>query len=313
MSGKEPLMLKLGANSGGIFRRLGIEEGFRQIAASGFDSVDLDLSWLLPIRWPYTDPASKPRTVYEDMTDEELYALIHPYREYAEKYGLSIGQAHAVDPPFINDPADDARLLHIIKKTIMICGWLECPYLIIHPAHCEYYAEQITPEEEWEANLKMYGECIPYLKKYNVTACLENMFVQSENKVYSSICQCPYEACRYIDTLNDMAGEKRFAFCLDTGHALMVGMMPDRVIRILGHRLETLHINDNDGMWDKHMVPYTGILEWEKFYEGLRTINYRGTLNFELYWDFEPEKLPAVIDEVAAIGRMMSKKVTGEK
>ena len=42
-------MHRLGINSGGVFRAFGIEEGFRQIALAGFDSVDLDLTWLLPV------------------------------------------------------------------------------------------------------------------------------------------------------------------------------------------------------------------------------------------------------------------------
>jgi len=305
-------MMKIGINSGGIFRTLGIEEGFRQLALAGFDSVDLDLTWLLPFRYPYTDPVNQQHSLYEDMTDEELLEQMRPYREYSQKYGAVIGQAHAVDPPFVNDPENDERLLRILQKTIMICSYLDCPYLIIHPAHCEYEVNTMTPEDEWEANLYMLGECIPWLKKYNVIACLENMYIVHNGKPYSSSCQCPYEAVRYIDTLNDMAGEKRFAFCLDTGHSLMVGMQLNNVIRTLGHRLEALHLNDNDGIGDLHQIPGQGILHWEKVIEGLRQIKYRNTLNFELYMPYPAEELPAVLRQIAAIGCDFSEQIAGE-
>jgi sugar phosphate isomerase/epimerase len=305
-------MLKLGINSGGIFRTLGIEEGFRQLALCGFDSVDLDLTWLLPFRYPYTDPVNKIHSKYEDMTDEELLEQMRPYKELSQKYGVAIGQAHAVDPPFVNDPENDARLLRILQKTILICGYLECPYLIIHPAHCEYEENTLTPEDEWEANLHMLGECIPALKQHNVVACLENMYIVHGRKAYSSTCQCPYEASRYVDTLNAMAGEKRFAFCLDTGHSLMVGMQLNNVIRTLGHRLETLHLNDNDGIGDLHQIPRQGILHWEKVIEGLRSVQYRNTLNFELYMPYSAEEMPKVLQQIAAIGREFSDLITGE-
>lgn len=305
-------MLKLGINSGNIIRTFGIDEGFRQIAKSGFDSVDLDLCYLRPITWPYDGAHNQPYTQWEMMTDEELLESMRPYRDASEKYGVAIAQAHAVDPPFINEPSMDARLLEVIKRTIMICGYLGCPYLIIHPAHCEYPVNNMTPEDEWKANMHMFGELIPWLKKYNVIACLENMYIVHRGKAYASTCQVAAEANRYIDTLNEMAGEKRFAFCLDTGHALMVGMQLDNVIRELGHRLETLHINDNDGQNDSHMMPLTGEMHWEKVIKGLKEIGYRNTLNFELQMKFEKAVLPAAMDFVAAVGRSFSDKIEGK-
>ncbi|MBO4366426.1 MAG: sugar phosphate isomerase/epimerase [Clostridia bacterium] len=282
----------------------------RRAAECGFDSIDLDLTWLLPIRWPYSDPACKPVSEFEKMSDDELIAHMDRYKTAADRAGIAIGQAHAVDPPFINMPADDERLLRMIRRTVMICGYLGCHYLIIHPAHCEYDANTMTEDDEWAANMHMFGECIPCLKKYDVVACLENMYIERGGKAYSSICQCPHEANRYIDALNGMAGEKRFAFCLDTGHALMVGMQLNNVIRTLGSRLETLHINDNDGMHDWHMMPLTGAMHWEKVYEGLREIGYSGTLNFELYMHFDREVMPEALRFVAAFGRMMSGKIS---
>jgi len=299
--------MKLSINSGYIIRTLGIDEGFRQIAQSGFSGVDLDLCHFLPIRWPFDRPVEP--TPYETMSDEALLESVRPYKEAAEKYGVAISQAHAVDPPYIAIEETDERLLRVLKRTVMVCGYLGCRYLIIHPAHCEYDAKILTPEEEWAANMHMYGELIPYLKKYDVIACLENMYTEHAGRCMTSICQEPLEANRYIDALNEMAGEERFAFCLDTGHAFMVGMQIDRVIRTLGHRLQTLHLNDNDGMGDQHQMPYTGMLDWAIVYRALREIGYKGMLNFELKMNFEKEILPAAMDFVAATGRMFAGKI----
>lgn len=45
-------------------------------------------------------------------------------------------------------------------------------------------------------------------------------------KIYSAICSDIPEACVYIDKLNEIAGEKLFGFCLDTGHLNLLGLDP---------------------------------------------------------------------------------------
>lgn len=59
----------------------------------------------------------------------------------------------------------------------------------------------------------------------------------------------------------------------------------------LGKRLTILHIHDNDGNGDLHMMPYTYtkhsgkdlICDWEGFINGLRNSGYEGALSFETY------------------------------
>lgn len=301
--------MKLSISCDPVIKRMGsVEAAFQVIAASGFQCVDLLLNLLLPIHWPYDVP--QPVSQFENMTDEELYAYFLPYKEAGEKYGLAFGQAHAVDPSFTGVPSVDERLLHMHKQAIKICRYLNCKYLIVHPAQCEYDFRRITQQEEWDYNMHLFGELIPYLKEYDVIACLENLYTTHASRYYlSSVCQCPYEANMYIDTLNEMAGEKRFAFCLDTGHSMMVSMKHDRVIQTLGHRLEALHLNDNDGINDSHWIPYDGVIDWDIVCESLKEIGYRNSLNFELYLNYDKEAMPEALNRVAQIGRKFAEKI----
>ena len=72
-----------------------------------------------------------------------------------------------------------------------------------------------------------------------------------------------------------------FGICLDTGHALLVGHEMRTLINKLGHRIECLHIHDNDGRDDLHVPPYMGILDWDRFIAGMRDIGYKGVFTFE--------------------------------
>ena len=40
---------------------------------------------------------------------------------------------------------------------------------------------------------------------------------------------------------------------------------------------------DNDGYEDQHLFPYTGIIDWNRFCDGVRDSVYRGDLSFETF------------------------------
>ena len=143
------------------------------------------------------------------------------------------------------------------------------------------------------------------------------MFTYNSNgrKVYEAICSDMNEAAAYIDELNDMAGEKCFAFCLDTGHALLLGKDIYTAIMQIGERLETLHIHDNDGKGDQHLAPYMGCLDWKRFVKGLRDVGYQGALSFETFNTinvFDLELMPEVLKLIGATGRMFARRIDAE-
>ena len=80
------------------------------------------------------------------------------------------------------------------------------------------------------------------------------------------------------------------------GHANLLGRNLYNYIMALGKRLTILHIHDNDGNGDLHMMPYTQVryrgkcalsIDWEGMIAGLRDIGYDGTLAFETFRTLE--------------------------
>ena len=173
-----------------------------------------------------------------------------------------------------------------VEKILAVCQYIGCPALIVHPIKDD------DPDKQWEQNLAMYRRLIPAGKKYGVKICLENLNGRQGDHAIGWVCADGEEVCRYLDLLNEEAGEEVFGFCLDIGHANMASRNIRRFIRTLGHRLTCLHIHDNDGVWDLHQFPYTSKsgqnrsvpnLDWEGFLAGLRDIGYQGDLNFETF------------------------------
>lgn len=69
--------------------------------------------------------------------------------------------------------------------------------------------------------------------------------------------------------------EPHMGICYDSGHANFTNN-PFNLIENYGDRLFTTHINDNNGKADQHNLPGDGNLNWDKFKEIIKKIDYTG-------------------------------------
>ncbi len=101
--------------------------------------------------------------------------------------------------------------------------------------------------------------------------CLENLFRDG------------LRSCEDLEAIIDAVGMDNVAICLDTGHAHMCGIDVPSFIRRAGDRLLALHIADNQGVHDEHLLPYgRGTVPWTRVMQALREANYDGPFNFEV-------------------------------
>ena len=84
-----------------------------------------------------------------------------------------------------------------------------------------------------------------------------------------------------------------------------------------------MHIHDNDGQTDLHMLPYSyvrnngkdHIIDWDGFIAGLREIGYRGNICFETFRcmsAFPKDVHPQLLDLICALGRHFVNAITAE-
>lgn len=272
--------MRISVQTAGITNRFGIDEGFRMIRKAGFEAVDINLDLFLSYRQIVAGH------IYDffGQPDAAILATCATYKAAAEANGIGFTQAHAPFPNRVRDEAVNAGVLKAVEKTIMMCGCLGVPRLVVHPGFFPY--PEIS-EDDWEWNRRMYSALIPTLREHGVMCCLENMFTSNGRKIMCGPCASPGEANAWIDALNDIAGERLFGFCLDVGHAQLVGRDIYPFVRELGANLACLHVHDNDGESDEHMFPYTGMMDWERFCMALRDANYRGDLSLETFHSME--------------------------
>lgn len=273
--------MKIGISASCATGSLGLDAGLAAIKAAGFEVLDQGIGFL---SWgDVTRTTTEIAPFYSD--DNAVAAFVAEITAGVKKHGLEIGQFHAPFPSY--NPGNELTMkmmLPVTKRSIEITAACGCDKIVVHPClEWDLGRNALTPKEEWDLNIKFYSELIPTLRKNRVMCCLENMIVFDPNKKpFGAICTQASQANRYMEALNDIAGERLFGICLDTGHLLLAGVDIENTIMELGENLVALHIHDNDGREDQHNAPYVGgIMQWDRFIRGLKNNGYKGNLSFE--------------------------------
>ena len=76
-------------------------------------------------------------------------------------------------------------------------------------------------------------------------------------------------------------------------------------MKVLGHRLVTLHIHDNTGTYDDHQIPYYGYgtYDWVGFMQTLKEMDYKGDFVLEAHHQMRETTDEALWDRY--LGEMM--------
>ena len=288
--------MKVTVQTAGTVWQKDVEDGYRRIAKAGFEGVDFNMD----VDISKIKKAAELKDVSDfERSGAELVEYYKPHLDAMKKYGLAMTQAHAPFPPYVAGRRDVLDyMISVYKNVIDFCEMVGCPYLVMHGVkHFTSDIEDYALSQELDAYL--YESLIDTLKDKKIVVCLENIPTPINGKNMESICCNPILAAEQIDRLNEKAGCEAFGFCLDTGHMLLVGKRFETFVPIIGNRLKVLHINDNDGILDRHLAPFAGLVNWKDFITAMRNVGYKGDLSFEtVYQMVKPGVADGLVDEM---------------
>lgn len=261
-------------------------EGFTMLKRAGFSCCDFSLDVYL-----------KNFNVYQNRINDffsapldELKEYFAPHKQAAQTAGITISQMHMPYPNYVPGGTDELNeYLHsvVAPKSMELCAFLECPYIVVHGFKLSHYFG--SEKAEWEKTSEFLDSIAPAAKKYGITICIENLYTGLGGHIVEGPCCDASKAAKRIDEFNERYGAQVLGFCFDTGHANLVGLDFENFITTLGNRLKVLHIHDNDGISDLHQIPFTftrtreniSSTDWDGFVKGLKSIGYKGVLSFE--------------------------------
>lgn len=296
-------------------------EGFDRLRSAGFSCADFSLnSYLLN-----SELYRFERNAFFDQSVTELEKFFQPHKKGAEDAGIFINQMHMPYPNYIpgaDQEFNDYLWNVVAPKSMSICAYFGCPYIVIHGFKLAYHLG--SEEAEWKQTEKFLHFLAPMAKEMGITVCMENLYESvSGHMVEGPGCDAG-KAAERIDRINDRYGAEVLGFCFDTGHANLVGIDFEAFLTTLQHRLKALHIHDNDGAIDLHQIPYTftktrdnvSSTDWEGFIRGLQRIRFHGTLSFEtapVLTAYPDEMKQDVLAFLARIGNYFASRIDGAK
>lgn len=307
-------MIKIGVQTKNIINDENPLEGFELMKRVGFTCCDFSLNSYLLNSSLYNYETND----FFDKSEAELEAYFRLHKETAKVAGIRINQMHMPYPNYVpkgGDELNDYLKKIVAIKSLKICAFLGCKYIVIHGFKLAYYLG--SEEAEWQKTLEFIEYLAPLARELGITICIENIYTGLGNHIVEGPCCDARKAADRIDILNEKYGAEVLGFCFDTGHANLVGIDFEDFIVTLGDRLKVLHIHDNDGLGDLHQIPFTftrsrenvASTDWKGFVKGLKRIRFNNVLSFEtapVLTAFPDVMKEDVLKFIADIGRYFS-------
>ena len=276
-------------------QKFGDEKAIELLAGAGYDAVDYNLANIVNNK--------------ELQNQAECKKYTGRILETAKKNSVYFNQGHAVTyVPCDCEKEVNKLLCEANKKSIQISSLLGIKTLVVHPVDSGNYIGR--EQEIFEKNMVYFKELLPYAEEYCVKIAVENMWCGDKRKGVrtGSVCSNPFEHIRYVDEMNN----EMFVACLDVGHSSLAGREAQDCIRVLGNRLQALHIHDNDYLDDMHTLPGLSEMNWSEIMKALADIDYKGDFTFETDHFFDTlnsiEECECGLKLSVLIGRKLIKK-----
>lgn len=231
------------------------------------------------------------------------------FLEFCRKNNFSINQGHICMKDVQQDkPQKD---IDILKKWIEFYKLLNIQYIVVHigkgltppPIH-------LSTEEIFIRRVDAIRELLKCVEGTKYCLCIENLVANVRTG-------------QEMQALMEAINSPNLGVCYDTGHLNQVHKIEtqENFINCVGKWIKAIHINDNDGMHEQHILPYSQCLdlpphgvhriEFDEVLRGLKKINFSGTLNFELPGESEApiEILRIKLEYIKRMGEYMRKRM----
>jgi hexulose-6-phosphate isomerase len=206
----------------------------------------------------------------------------------------SVCGAHHWGKP-LSDPNPKVREegLEALKQTLRDAKRYGATSVLLVPAVVN---QEVSYNDAYTRSQAEIRKAIPLAEELGVKIAIEN--------VWNQFLLSPLEAARYVDEFNSPAVGWHF----DVGNVITYGW-PEQWIRILGKRIQKLHIKeysrkrrDNEGLWKGFEVPFLeGDNNWPHIMQALDDIGYDGWGISEQGGGSSPEGLKDLSDRMTKI------------
>lgn len=183
------------------------------------------------------------------------------YADLARKLKLEIVNGHL---PYEGandlwrDGLDGDDWMEFLIQSILSAGRSGVPVLVLHAAR------GTTPPPLSQIGFTRFQRLNDAAEQANVALAIENLHSLSYGMAVLDALDTPFVRA-----------------CYDAGHHNCYGQDGAFLDRY-GARLCAIHLHDNDGRHDQHLLPFTGTIDWPSEMTRIKKTAYRGPITLEL-------------------------------
>ena len=243
-----------------------ISEGLAFHKQNGFDAADFTMSLV-----DFSNDLWQPKIEYAIKASDEAgirFEVAH----------LPFSGRLCKEPDFV--PIFNAEM----HRAIDAAALLGVDYAVMHPNTTTLPIKKYNAAEQRDSVLFHLAPFVEHANRVGLNVIVENMRMVPGASYSYRYCQAPEELCDVADTLG-------IGICWDFGHANISVPSQSKSLAYVGKRLKLLHVNDNTGIDDDHIPPFTGSVDWRDAMHGLALAEYAGLFNYELH----TTKLPLAV------------------
>lgn len=274
--------MRLSVETYDLVQKFGYEKTFKLLKNAGFGVVDYSLYWDSE-GWLMQDDYLEKAIAIRKSLDENglICSQTHaPFHSAAgnKKKGIAYGEAFDESNP---------EYLETVRA-LEVSAILGAEHSVVHTLNTPLDVDLMV------YNLPFFQSLLPYAEKFGIKIAIENLFRFNAEKKYVPRIGTAEEMNALLAALDS----PWFVLLVDTGHANLVGIPPQDLIRgLTPGALHGLHIQDTDKTSDRHQLPFMGKICWDEVMKALKDTGYKGDLTFEINKILDP--IPAELAEAA--------------
>ncbi len=177
--------------------------------------------------------------------------------------GIKIDNIHVPynNTNYIWSEANDKRevIWRELSDGIIYCSKHDIPIMVMHPVKGQ------APPPPSKDGLEFFRQLVKKAENQNITIALENVPAGNE----------------HLEYLFQQIPSPNLGFCYDSSHDNIATAFKRQALEKWGMRLATVHISDNMGKNDDHLVPGQGNIDWTTVISHIPK-SYIGALLLEL-------------------------------
>lgn len=261
-----------------VYFNYSLQEAIRRLHKYGYQGVEV---------W-----GGRPHAYRKDLDDEmdEIVALLDHFEMTVPNFIPAQFRYPSVLCSLNETVRSDS--VRYIQDAIDNALRLGAPYVSLCPG-MTLFGEDL--DKGWAQLRKSFLELLDYTEGMDLV-----LLIEPAHKAESTLILTVEDGLRMIEDI----GSERLGILLDTGHANVNGEDLTTVVASLKDVPFHIHIDDNHGDSDAHMIPGDGSIDFGPLVKALGEINYQGFVSAELGFQYTLDPDP-VVEKTCAVLRKL--------